>query len=65
LAALKIAAHNNDWNAFQSSYTEAIGVCNGCHVETGHSYIVITVPTTPPVPNQQWEPGADSSEEGE
>ena len=62
LAALKTASQNNDWNAFQSIYTEAIGVCNGCHQETGRPFIVVTVPAAPPVPNQQWQPAIQSSE---
>lgn len=62
LAALKTAAQNKDWNAFQSAYTEAIWTCNGCHEETNRPFIIITVPTIPPVPNQQWEPPTPSSE---
>jgi hypothetical protein len=62
LAALKMAAQQKDWTTFQAAYTEAIGVCNGCHEETGHPFIVITVPAAPPVPNQQWEPPTPSSE---
>ena len=62
LAALNRAAQNKDWSAFQSAYTEAIGVCNGCHEETTRPFIVITVPAAPPVPNQQWEPPTHSSE---
>jgi hypothetical protein len=62
LAALGTAAQHKDWSAFQSAYTEAIGVCNGCHKETTRPFIVITVPAAPPVPNQQWEPPAPSSE---
>lgn len=62
LAALGTAAQHKDWSAFQSAYTEAIGVCNGCHEETTRPFIVITVPAAPPVPNQQWEPPTPSSE---
>jgi hypothetical protein len=62
LAALKTAAQNKDWSAFQSAYTEAVGVCNGCHEETARPFIVITVPAAPPVPNQQWETPVLSSE---
>jgi hypothetical protein len=62
LAALKGAAQRKDWNTFQTAYTEAIGVCNGCHEETARPFIIITVPAAPPVPNQQWEPPAPASE---
>ncbi|MCI0690857.1 hypothetical protein L0337_02500 [candidate division KSB1 bacterium] len=56
-----VYTHYKDWNAFQSAYTEAAGVCNGCHEETARPFIVITVPAAPPVPNQQWEPPANPS----
>lgn len=62
LAALRTATQNKDWNAFQSAYTEAIWTCNGCHEETNRPFIVMTVPTIPPVPNQQWESPANPSE---
>jgi hypothetical protein len=62
LAALRTATQLKDWNAFQSAYSEAVGVCNGCHEETARPFIVITVPAAPPVPNQQWEPPVLSSE---
>lgn len=62
LAALRTAARNKDSNAFQSVYTEAIAVCNGCHQETTRPFIIITVPAAPPVPNQQWEPPVPASE---
>jgi hypothetical protein len=61
LAALRTATQNKDWSAFQSAYTEAVGVCNGCHEETARPFIVITVPAAPPVPNQQWEPPTNLS----
>jgi hypothetical protein len=62
LAALKSAAERRDWNAFQTAYSEAMGVCNGCHEETTRPFIVVTIPTAPPVPNQQWEAPASVSE---
>ncbi len=62
LAALGTAAQHKDWSAFQSAYTEGIGVCNGCHEETTRPFIIITVPAVPPVPNQQWELPTLSSE---
>jgi hypothetical protein len=62
LAAMKTAAQQKNLEAFQSAYTEAIGVCNGCHEETNRPFIVITVPAASPVSNQQWEPPAHPSE---
>jgi len=62
LAAMRAAAQQKDTAAFQFAYSEAISVCNGCHEETTRPFIVITVPTAPPVPNQQWAPPDQLSE---
>lgn len=62
LTALKEAAEKKDGDAFQAAYTEAVGVCNGCHEETQRPFILITVPTIPPLSNQQWTPPMRPSE---
>jgi len=54
LAALAAVIEGEDWNAFGPAYREAIAICNGCHEQTGRPFIVVTVPTAPPVSNQQW-----------
>lgn len=61
LAALKDAIDMKDRNLFRSAYRDAINMCNACHQATGRPFIVITVPTNPPVANQQWElPSGDN-----
>lgn len=55
LAALKDAIDLKDRSLFRSAYRDAINMCNGCHQATGRPFIVVTLPTSPPVANQQWE----------
>ncbi len=56
LAALKDAIEVSDHPLFRKAYQDCIVMCNACHQSTGRPFIVITVPTNPPVFNQQWEP---------
>ena len=41
---------------FKASFTSLTGTCNNCHRATEHEFNVITIPTTPPVSNQQFKP---------
>lgn len=54
-AALKDAIEVKDRSLFRDAYRQSILMCNSCHQATGRPFINITVPTNPPVPNQQWE----------
>ncbi|HTM09503.1 MAG TPA: hypothetical protein VL754_14050 [Verrucomicrobiae bacterium] len=58
VAALEGAIKARRGAEFQKSYDAALAACNGCHAESGYSFIRIVRPTTPPVPNQRWEPTA-------
>lgn len=58
LTALKEAIRRQSGDLFQKSYAESVATCNGCHQATGRPFLIITIPTAPPVPNQQWEPPA-------
>lgn len=58
-AALKDALARQDLTAFNKSYGDMVTICNACHQATGRPFIVMTVPTAPPVPNQQWAPPAE------
>ena len=40
---------------FQTSYDETLSACKGCHTESGHKFIQIVRPSTPPVTNQKWQ----------
>lgn len=41
---------------FEVAYRTTISACNQCHQRAGHPYIIVTVPSTPPVSNQRWAP---------
>lgn len=55
LASIKDAIDVSDRPLFRKAYQNSILMCNACHQSTGRPFIVITVPTNPPVFNQQWE----------
>src|SRR5581483_2365491 len=61
LSSLKDALDVSDRPLFRKAYQDSILMCNTCHQSTGRPFIVITVPTNPPVFNQRWEPGTDSA----
>lgn len=39
---------------FTRAYDDTLNACNGCHEESGHRFIKIIRPVTPPVSNQRW-----------
>jgi hypothetical protein len=63
LAGVAGAIEAGDPARFDRLYAESIAMCNACHERTGRPFIVITSPTSPPVPNQQWRPAASSVKE--
>lgn len=64
LAQLDKAIDAKDKSQFEATYQQTVDFCNGCHVgytgdakyPQGRPFIKITVPTQPPVYNQQWTP---------
>jgi hypothetical protein len=40
---------------FQKAYDGTRSACNGCHESSGHKFIQIVRPATPPVTNQRWD----------
>lgn len=58
LASMKDAIDVSDRALFRKAYQDSLVMCNSCHQSTGRPFIVITVPTNPPVFNQQWEVSA-------
>ena len=56
LAAMSEAIEVKDRGLFRKAYQDSIQMCNTCHEATGRSFITITIPNNPPVPNQKWEP---------
>jgi hypothetical protein len=65
LTALRQAIENKNTHAFEGAYNEAIAVCNGCHEETARPFLVITLPTAPPVTNQLWLAPDTSAQAGD
>jgi hypothetical protein len=55
LVALKDAIDMKDRSMFREAYRESVLMCNTCHQSTGRPFIMITIPTNPPVTNQRWE----------
>jgi len=41
---------------FKSGFVSLTATCNNCHRATDHAFNVITVPTSPPVTNQDFRP---------
>ena len=56
MAAMNDAIAVSDRQLFRKAYQDTALMCNACHQATGRPFIVITVPTNPPVFNQRWEP---------
>jgi hypothetical protein len=56
MAEMNDAIGVSDRQLFRKAYQDTILMCNACHSATGRPFIVITVPTNPPVFNQRWEP---------
>ena len=51
------AIKQQDQQLFKSSYILLTRTCNDCHKSTSHEFNVITIPTTPPVSNQNFKVG--------
>jgi cytochrome c553 len=58
IAQLEKSIKQQNQAEFQKSYDETLSACNGCHTESGHKFIQIGRPTTPPVTNQKWAVGS-------
>ena len=56
MAEMNDAIAVSDRQLFRKSYQDMTAMCNACHQATGRPFIVITMPTNPPVFNQRWEP---------
>jgi hypothetical protein len=54
LAALDTAIKAKDESAFVEAYGSLTNACNGCHQATGHEWIVIKVPDSGSVPDQDF-----------
>lgn len=50
------AVTNKNPDAFKSAFTLLTATCNNCHKTTDHAFNVVTIPTAPPVTNQDFKP---------
>jgi hypothetical protein len=56
MEAVAAAIKKADTGAFTEAYGRLTATCNACHQSTGHSVVVIQVPTSSPFPDQDFRP---------
>lgn len=56
LDSLRQSVARKDNAAFKTAFETLTRTCNDCHVSNHFEFNVITVPTSPPVPNQDFNP---------
>ena len=54
--SLQQAISNKDLAVFKTRFMVLTQTCNACHQATNHAFNVVTVPTNPPVVNQDFKP---------
>ena len=54
--AIKLAIGKQDVDKFKSGFAELTNDCNNCHKDNQHGFNIITIPTSPPVTNQDFKP---------
>jgi hypothetical protein len=54
--SLNNAIKQQNLQLFKSSYNLLTRSCNDCHKSTGHGFNIITIPSLPPVSNQNFKP---------
>lgn len=55
VATIKAAIDKQDMEKFKSGFTELTNNCNTCHKDNQHGFNIITIPTSPPVTNQDFK----------
>jgi hypothetical protein len=53
---IKAAISKQDMDKFKAGFTELTKDCNTCHKDNQHGFNIITIPTSPPVSNQDFKP---------
>jgi len=53
---IKAAISKQDMDKFKSGFIELTSDCNTCHRDNQHGFNIITIPTSPPVTNQDFKP---------
>lgn len=54
--SLNESIHKKDLTMFKARFTSLTQTCNSCHHATDHAFNVVTIPTAPPVMNQDFKP---------
>ena len=57
--SLEKSIHQKDLESFKSSFHLLTNTCNKCHTANRYGFIVITIPSTPPVSNQDFHKPSD------
>jgi len=57
LTELGRAIEDRDRIKFVTAFDRLTAACNGCHQSTGHGFVVIQQPISPPFNNQSYAPG--------
>lgn len=55
LDSMEQALGSKDLEKFKSAYVLLTNTCNNCHKATNHAFNVITIPSAPPVTDQQFK----------
>jgi hypothetical protein len=56
VSTIKVAIDKQDIDKFKSGFIELTKDCNTCHKDNLHGFNIITIPTSPPVTNQDFKP---------
>jgi hypothetical protein len=54
--AIKAAISKQDADKFKAGFIELTNGCNSCHKDNQHGFNILTIPTAPPVTNQDFKP---------
>lgn len=54
--AIKAAISKQDMDKFKAGFIELTNGCNSCHKDNQHGFNILTIPTAPPVTNQDFKP---------
>ena len=56
LDSIETAVAQKDQAGFKTSYVLLTNTCNNCHKATAHEFNNVTIPTSPPISNQNFQP---------
>ena len=56
ISSINTAIQKKDMASFKSGFIALTNNCNSCHKDNQHGFNIITIPTAPPVTNQEFKP---------